>query len=91
MKKPRNIVYGVDDIPPRGMLLLSGVQHVGLVAIFLLVPVIACREAGMPAEKIIASTEGQYRLAGYMLRNLADRVQVNNRGGRTTVAFYFDH
>ncbi len=51
--KPRNIVYGVDDIPPRGVLLLSGVQHVGLVAIFLLVPVIACRQAGMPPEKII--------------------------------------
>jgi NCS2 family nucleobase:cation symporter-2 len=53
VKKPHNIVYGVDDIPPRGVLLLSGVQHVGLVAIFLLVPVIACREAGVPPEKII--------------------------------------
>jgi len=42
-------------------------------------------------EEIIASYEGQYRLAGYMLRNLADRVQVNNRSGRTTVAFHFDH
>ena len=42
-------------------------------------------------EEIIASYEGQYRLAGYMLRNLADRVQVNNRAGRTTVAFHFDH
>lgn len=51
--KPRNIVYGVDDVPPRGVLLLSGLQHVGLVAIFLLVPVIACRQAGMPPEKII--------------------------------------
>ena len=53
MKKPRNIVYGVEDIPPRGVLILSGVQHVGLVAIFLLVPVIAGRQAGLPAEKII--------------------------------------
>ena len=53
MKKPRNIVYGVDEVPPRGVLLLSGVQHVGLVAIFLLVPVIAGRQAGLPAEKII--------------------------------------
>lgn len=53
MKKPRNIVYGVGDSPPLGVLLLSGLQHVGLVAIFLLVPVIACRQAGMPAEKII--------------------------------------
>ncbi|HTD89993.1 MAG TPA: hypothetical protein VK663_04980, partial [Burkholderiales bacterium] len=53
MKKPRNIIYGVDEMPPRGVLLLSGVQHVGLVAIFLLVPVIAGRQAGMAAEKII--------------------------------------
>jgi NCS2 family nucleobase:cation symporter-2 len=42
-------------------------------------------------EEIIASIGGQYRLAGYMLRNLADRVQVANRGGRTTVTFHFDH
>ncbi len=42
-------------------------------------------------EEIISSYEGQYRLAGYMLRNLSDRVQVNNRGGRTTVSFHFDH
>jgi NCS2 family nucleobase:cation symporter-2 len=42
-------------------------------------------------EEIIASYEGQYRLAGYLLRSLADRVQVSNRGGRTTVAFHFDH
>jgi xanthine permease XanP len=53
VKKPRNIVYGVDDVPPHGVLLLSGVQHVGLVAIFLLVPVIAGRQAGLPPEKII--------------------------------------
>jgi len=42
-------------------------------------------------EEIIASYEGQYRLAGYMLRTLADRVQVGNRGGRTTLVFHFDH
>lgn len=53
MKKPRNIIYGVEDLPPRGVLFLSGVQHVGLVAIFLLVPVIAGRQAGLAPEKII--------------------------------------
>ena len=42
-------------------------------------------------EEIIGSVAGQYQLAGYMLRNLADRVQVNNRGGRTIVTFHFDH
>ena len=53
MKKPNNIVYGIDDVPPPGVLWLSGLQHVGLVSIFLLVPVLACREAGLPPEKII--------------------------------------
>jgi len=53
MKKPNNIVYGVDDVPPRGVFLLSGLQHVGLVAIFLLVPVIACRQAQLGPEKIL--------------------------------------
>lgn len=72
MKKPRNIVYGVDDIPS------LRAAHAD--------------DAGGPSnEEIIAATEGQYRLAGYMLRNLADRVQVSNRGRRTTVAFHFDH
>jgi NCS2 family nucleobase:cation symporter-2 len=53
VKKPNTIVYGIDDVPPRSVLWLSGLQHVGLVSIFLLVPVLACREAGLPPEKII--------------------------------------
>ena len=53
MKRPLNIVYGLNERPPRGVLLLSGVQHAGLVAIFLLVPVIACRAAGLPPEKVL--------------------------------------
>lgn len=35
------------------MTILSGLQHVGLVSIFLLVPVLACREAGLAPEKIV--------------------------------------
>jgi hypothetical protein len=42
-------------------------------------------------DEIIASSEGQHQLAGYLLRNLADRVSVGNRNGHTTVAFHFDH
>ena len=53
MKRPLTIVYGLDDTPPLGVTLLSGLQHVGLVSIFLLVPVLACREAGLPPEKIV--------------------------------------
>jgi NCS2 family nucleobase:cation symporter-2 len=53
IRRPANIVYGVQDTPPRAVMILSGLQHVGLVSIFLLVPVIACREAGLPPEKIV--------------------------------------
>ena len=53
IRRPASIVYGVQDMPPRGVLILSGLQHVGLVSIFLLVPVLACREAGVTPEKIV--------------------------------------
>jgi len=53
MKRPQGIIYWVDDKPPLGLTVLSGLQHVGLVSIFLLVPVLACREAGLAPEKIV--------------------------------------
>ncbi len=52
-KKPASIVYWVNDAPPLGVTVLSGLQHVGLVSIFLLVPVLACRQAGLSPEKIV--------------------------------------
>jgi NCS2 family nucleobase:cation symporter-2 len=42
-------------------------------------------------EEILASAEGERRLAGYVLRRLADRVSATRRGQRTTVLFHFDH
>jgi len=53
MKRPTNITYWLDDTPPIGVTLLSGLQHVGLISIFLLVPVLACRQAGLAPEKIV--------------------------------------
>ena len=53
MKRPQGITYWVDDKPPLGVTVLSGLQHVGLVSIFLLVPVLVCREAGLAPEKIV--------------------------------------
>ena len=53
MKRPFNIVYWINDTPPLSVTVLSGLQHVGLVSIFLLVPVLACREAGLPPDKIV--------------------------------------
>jgi xanthine permease XanP len=42
-------------------------------------------------EEIMESDEGQRRLAGFMLRRLADRVQAQHRAGRATILFHFDH
>jgi len=42
-------------------------------------------------EEIMASEEGQRRLAGFMLRRYADRVSATHRNGRSTVLFHFDH
>lgn len=53
MKRPPNLAYWLNEKPPLGVTALSGLQHVGLVSIFLLVPVIACRQAGLAPEKIV--------------------------------------
>jgi NCS2 family nucleobase:cation symporter-2 len=42
-------------------------------------------------EDIMASEAGQRRLAGFMLRRYADRVQSRYRAGRSTILFHFDH
>jgi len=42
-------------------------------------------------EEIMASEEGQRRLAGFMLRRYADRVQATHKAGRSTIHFHFDH
>jgi NCS2 family nucleobase:cation symporter-2 len=42
-------------------------------------------------EEIMASEDGQRRLAGYMLRRYADRVSATHKSGRSTILFHFDH
>jgi NCS2 family nucleobase:cation symporter-2 len=42
-------------------------------------------------EEIMASEEGQRRLAGFMLWRYADGVNSTHRDGRTTLLFHFDH
>jgi NCS2 family nucleobase:cation symporter-2 len=42
-------------------------------------------------EEIMASEEGQRRLAGFMLRRHADRVQASHKAGRFSILFHFDH
>lgn len=42
-------------------------------------------------EEIMASDEGERRLAGFMLRRFADRVAATGRNGRSIVTFQFMH
>ena len=48
--KSVTLQYGVEDTSPLGVTLLSALQHVGFMAIYLVVPLLMAREAGAPAE-----------------------------------------
>ena len=48
--KSASLQYGVDDTPPLSVTLLSALQHVGLLAIYLVVPLLMAREAGAAAD-----------------------------------------
>jgi xanthine permease XanP len=52
MKTPATITYGVDDHPPMVVTVFSGLQHVGVIAIMLVFPLLIGREAGLPADRI---------------------------------------
>jgi NCS2 family nucleobase:cation symporter-2 len=45
-KLPPAMVYGVNDSPPQIVTLLNGLQHVGLIAIYLVYPLLVFRTAG---------------------------------------------
>jgi NCS2 family nucleobase:cation symporter-2 len=54
MKKPENVIYGVDDVPPHSVTLLNAAQHVGVIAINLVYPLLIFRLAGVPPDTVIA-------------------------------------
>lgn len=46
MRKPRGVIYSVNERPPATVVVLSALQHVALMAVFLIYPVLIGREAG---------------------------------------------
>ncbi len=52
MKKPANMVYTLNDVPPMHVILLNGVQHVGLIAINLVYPLLLFRLADTPLPQV---------------------------------------
>jgi xanthine permease XanP len=53
VKKPLTIEYGVEETPPPGVMVFSGLQHVVLIAIRLLFPLLVAREAGLAPERVL--------------------------------------
>jgi NCS2 family nucleobase:cation symporter-2 len=49
-KKPGELVYGIDDVPPPLFTVFSGFQHVGLVRIQLIFPALVIQLAELPTE-----------------------------------------
>ena len=52
MKKPSNIIYGVEESPPLFVTILNGMQHVALIAINLVYPLLVFRAAGTSVDAI---------------------------------------
>jgi xanthine permease XanP len=52
MRKPANLVYGVEEAPPRTVVFVSAIQHVGVIAIFMVYPLIIGRQAGASTEEL---------------------------------------
>ncbi len=46
LKRPPDLAYGVDERPPWVVVILGGLQHVGLVTIFLIYPLLLIKEVG---------------------------------------------
>jgi NCS2 family nucleobase:cation symporter-2 len=55
-RKAANVVYGVLDVPPLGVTALSGIQHVGLMSVYLVYPVLLAEAAGASSETAAAMT-----------------------------------
>jgi xanthine permease XanP len=53
MKRPKNYAYWLDEVPPLGITLFSGLQHIGLVCSFLPIPLAVAREAGLADARVV--------------------------------------
>ena len=62
--RPPNILYGVEDRPPLAVNVLTGLQHVGLMSVFLMYPALLAQAAGAPPDGRIVGGEHDADRAG---------------------------
>jgi len=53
MTKPATIAFGVDDRPPTTLVIATAIQHLGVVAMFLIYPLVICKQAGLGADALV--------------------------------------
>jgi xanthine permease XanP len=46
MKRPSNLIYSVEEVPPKLVSLINGFQHIGILAPILVLPIITIRAGG---------------------------------------------
>ena len=75
MRRPANIVYGLEDSPPPHVTVFNGVQYVGLIAINLVYPLLVFRAAETPAQLV-----GSLLAIGMLVLGLATFLQARRLG-----------
>jgi NCS2 family nucleobase:cation symporter-2 len=79
-KKPPALAYGAEERPPAVVTWISAVQHLGVVSIFMVYPLILARQAGWPADQITNMLQlGMLVLAVAVLLQALPRGPVGSR------------
>jgi xanthine permease XanP len=80
IKKPANIIFGVEEEPPSSVIWISAVQHVGVIAIFMIYPLIIGRAAGASTDLLSSMLRmGMLALAIAVLLQALPRGPVGSR------------
>lgn len=75
MKKPPNLAYGVDETPPALVTILNGVQHVALIAAYLVYPLLVFRSADLPTALV-----ANLLSVGFFVLGVGTLLQASPRG-----------
>lgn len=65
MKRPPDLIYAVDERPPRAVTLFNGVQHAGIIAINLIYPLVIFNLAGVPPATVTALLSVGFVVLGF--------------------------
>ena len=80
VKKPPALAYGAEERPPAVVTWISAVQHLGVVSIFMVYPLILARQAGWPSDQITNMLQlGMLVLAVAVLLQAIPRGPVGSR------------